>query len=167
MYNFFTSGITVGFEQTYLEVEESATSVELCVNITELSNPDEADFNFKLEVSTERRTACEFIPEDGGSSSPKLTFFYLLVSLRDFSPLRRLSLGRFDHTSQRQCFEVDIRDDRDTENSEEFVVRLSQPENSDSYYPQTIEPDTATVRILDNDCKAEGMTLTVHFVYCI
>ena len=50
----------MGFEQTYLEVEESTTSVELCVNITELSNPDEADFDFQLEVNTERLTACEF-----------------------------------------------------------------------------------------------------------
>ena len=72
-------------------------------------------------------------------------------------------MGTFDGTSQRHCFEVEIRDDRVTENFEEFIVRLSQPENIDSYYPQTIEPDTATVRILDNDCKtklAKGMTFT-------
>ena len=50
----------MGFEQTYLEVEESATSVELCVKITELRNPDEADFDFHLEVRTERLTAGEF-----------------------------------------------------------------------------------------------------------
>ena len=50
----------MGFEQTYLEVEESATSVELCVKITELRNPDKADFDFHLEVHTERLTAGEF-----------------------------------------------------------------------------------------------------------
>ena len=56
---FFVIELAVGFEETYLEIEEAFTKVELCVNITKLVNPDGTQFEFLLEVSTEKLTACE------------------------------------------------------------------------------------------------------------
>ena len=44
--------------------------------------------------------------------------------------------------------------DKVVESYEEFTVHLRAHGNSDSYYPQAIDPDTATIRILDNDCKS-------------
>ena len=44
--------------------------------------------------------------------------------------------------------------DKLVESYEEFTVHLRTHKMSDSYYPQTIDPDTATIRILDNDCKS-------------
>lgn len=73
----------------------------------------------------------------------------------DFVPFENYLLGPFDNTVQRRCFEVEIVDDRDTEDQEEFTVSVRQQRNSDLYYPQVTEPDTATIRILDNDCKCE------------
>ena len=59
LFIFFVIELAVGFEETYLEIEEAFTKVELCVNITELVNPDGTQFEFQLEVSTEKLTACE------------------------------------------------------------------------------------------------------------
>lgn len=53
--------MTVGFEETYVEIEEDTSKLELCVSISELSNANEAQFEFQLEVSTEDVTACELV----------------------------------------------------------------------------------------------------------
>ena len=73
---------------------------------------------------------------------------------RDFVSLKNLSLGVFSDSRQRHCFEVEIMNDKVVESYEEFTVHLRAQENSDSYYPQAIDPDTAIIRILDNDCKS-------------
>ena len=75
--------------------------------------------------------------------------------MNDFVSFENFLLGPFNNTVQRHCFEVEIVNDRDTEGYEEFTVSIRKQHSSDLYYPQVIEPDTATIRILDNDCKCE------------
>lgn len=54
-YNFIE--ITVGIEETHVEVEEDISKLELCVNISNLRNAAETNFSFQLEVSVEGATA--------------------------------------------------------------------------------------------------------------
>lgn len=75
--------------------------------------------------------------------------------MSDYVPFENYLLGPFGNTVQRHCFEVEIVDDKDIEDYEEFTVGIRQHHNSGLYYPQVIEPDMATIRILDNDCKCE------------
>ena len=55
------SEMVVGFEETYIEVEEGFSKLQLCVNMSYLNNADGAHFDFQLEVSTKKGTACECI----------------------------------------------------------------------------------------------------------
>ena len=52
--------VRVGFEEAYVEIEEDASKVELCVSISGLNNVIQK-FEFQLEVSTEEVTASELI----------------------------------------------------------------------------------------------------------
>ena len=82
----------------------------------------------------------------------------VVAPLKDFVPFEMVLLGAFNNSMHRHCFEVDIVDDKDIEDYEEFSVSLQREHSSNLYFPQTIESDSVTVRILDNDCKYQKFT---------
>ena len=89
--------------------------------------------------------------------------FRFSVPSRDFVPFKNLLLERFTNAAQRHCFEVEIKGDKDTESYEEFNVSLQPQQDGGLYYPQTIEPDTVTIRILDNDCMFQALKLLFEY----
>ena len=54
-----------------------------------------------------------------------------------------------DPSTHRQCFDVNITDDRAVESSERFNLSLSLVDGSN--VPVLVDPDTSEVEIIDND----------------
>lgn len=87
--------------------------------------------------------------------------FQFTAAVSDYIPLANLSVGYFNDSSRRQCFNVYIVDDKVTEiEPETFSVSLSKPSTDDNYYPQ-IEPREVAIAILDNDCKSLSSMLAL------
>ena len=138
--------LQVGFEETEVDILESAGSVSVCVNVTQ---PDNAPigFSFGLRIQAQPKTASENNKyTETYYLSYKLTF---CLGSRDYLAPRNQFMG-FRQRQRRQCVQVSIINDAISESTENFVLQLipflSVPTNI------RVDPREIIIHILD-DCE--------------
>ena len=154
---FILAVLAVGFETIFSSVDEEIGSFELCLRIfTEAALlPTYTNFSFSLDLTSVPGTAGIFL------FSLKINLAMILYSLTSFNSDRTdydeftssnnpLVAFTSDPSTHRQCFEVNITNDRAVESTEGFNLSLALVDGSN--IPVSVNPDTSEVEITDNDC---------------
>ena len=119
--------MTIGFDPAVYSVNETAGSVSLTVRV--------------LAGQLARTVSVDFYTQDGtATSTPQADF----ISVAEASPITL----QFSPSDLAQQATVTIINDDITENPEQFAGLLSSIDAA-----VILAPDTASVEILDNDCK--------------
>ena len=139
--------LQVGFEETEVDVLESAGSVSVCVNVTQ---PDNAPIgvSFALRIQVQPKTASENNKyTETNYLSYKLTF---CLGSKDYLAPRNQFMG-FWQSHRRQCVQVSIMNDAISESTENFALQLIP---FLSFLTNIrVDPQEITVHILDDDCE--------------
>lgn len=70
---------------------------------------------------------------------------------QDYQPVINIHLGPFDNNDRRQCFNVNILNDTQVENPENFTVNVQSCPDETPPERVDINPSTGTTTIVDDD----------------
>jgi len=127
--------VTVGFEHTSFTQSEDVGQFQVCVVVTSPLSSDPLESTFSLSVSTRQGSADN----------------------SDYTAVTNQAVGPFSNSRRQECFLVEVSDDANPEDQENFFLDLGPPPGT-NLSETIITPSQAGVNIEDDD------TITVRWV---